>query len=239
MRVHMAWVPLVGLIIPSLGGCAIFKAPTTRDSASGDGGATGDGGGDTATSTDGGGTSGDGGGGDGGGDGGGSDTGGGDGGGDTGASPLCDQRVVDGPPTQACVTDQLACDTSLVDSLVNGDASFGAEAYQAWTCNWSTDDHWAGRERVYAFHHPGTGTVDIRLDSPCADMNLFVLRWGYFESDGECPTAESTLARSCDFDDSPGGGTISVWDSSESDYLVIVDGVDGAEDNFAISTTCP
>jgi hypothetical protein len=215
-------------------GCAIFKGPAQPVDTSdpGDGGAD-----------DGGGTS-DGGGADGGSDGGGdtdggfpTDTGGDGGGGD---DPLCDQSISTGPPTNDCVTSTLSCDTRKIDTLKRGYALYGAAAYQAWYCGWTGGDPWSGSERVYAFEHPGTGTVTFTLDTPCAEMDLVVLRWGYFASEGTCPTESTSLISECEMDmDSGDSGQVSVYASSPADYLVIVDGVDGAEENFSLEIACP
>ncbi|MCK6502819.1 hypothetical protein L6R53_05375 [Myxococcota bacterium] len=227
---------LLGLALPA---CAIFKTTPVDTGQPADDGGSDDGGsedGGTDDGGDGGGTA------DGGGDGGGTDAdgGGGDGGGGDGGTedPICDLDIGTGAPRQACVTATLACGEERVDTLVGGEAAFGAEEYEAWYCSYTGGDPWAGKERVYAFTHPGTGNVTFTLDSPCAEMDLAVLRWGYWATDGECPSGSSTLVSECEMDDGAGGGSVTVWNNEPADYLVIVDGVDGALDNFSLSISC-
>ena len=174
-------------------------------------------------------------------DGGGADGGTADGGTTDGGTTdeLCERSVVNGPPSDACVTDTISCGDSIVDTLVNGAASYSAEEYEAWYCAYTGGDPWVGAERVYAFTHPGTVSVTITLDSPCAEMDLVVLRWGYYATDGECPTGSSTLVYECEMDDGTGGGSLSIWNNESADYLIVVDGVEKAEDVFALTVECP
>lgn len=234
MRASTPILAVLAVLGMALSGCAIFKAPATGDDTAGtgttDGGAT-DGGVTDGGVTDGGGTDG------------GTETDGGstsDGGtGDGGSSDVfCDRNINTPPPSDDCVTDTLSCGDSIDDTLRGGQATYGATAYQTWTCGWGEGDPWAGSERVYAFTHPGTGSVEITLDSPCADMDLIAARWGYFASDGECPAEDTTLLRECEMDDSSGGGTVSIWNSDPADYLIIVDSVDDERENFSLSIEC-
>ncbi len=237
---------MIPLLACLLGGCAIFKGPATDSGATGDS----DGGAGDAGSSDGGvgdggagdGGSGDGGSGDGGaGDGGdGGDGGSGDGGsGDGGEDPLCDEVVNTGAAFDECVIDTLSCGETITANLRRGTELYGADEYYAWTCDILSGDAYDGPERVYSFMHPGTGNVEIQLHAPCADMVLATLSWGWWESDGECPHEDSTLASDCDFDDTRGGGSITISDTAESPYLIFVDSVDGRVDNFQLTAVCP
>ncbi len=224
MRMAIPW------LLGALSGCAIFSGPkvpvdtgsTPTDGGGSDGGGvTGDGGGGSgdAGTTDGG-----------------LPTDTGDGG--TTTDPLCEQTISTGAPTQDCVTTSLSCDTRKVDTLKRGQAEYGATEYTAWYCGWTSGDPWSGRERVYSFRHPGTGTVKFTLDSPCADMDLIVVRWGYFASDGICPSAATTLISECEMTSSS-RDYVSIYASTPSDYLVIVDGGEDAEENFSLEIDCP
>lgn len=221
------------LLLSVLSACAIFKGPAQPadtsdpgDGGSTDGGGIGDGGGTSDGGSDGGGET----------DGGFPTDTGGDGGTD---DPLCDQSISTGPPDEACVTSSLSCDTRKLDTLKRGNAEFGADEYQAWYCGWTGGDPWSGRERVYSFSHPGTGTVTFTLDTPCAEMDLVVVRWGYFASEGSCPTESTSLISECEMDMANGDGEVSIYASTPADYLVIVDGVDAAEENFSLEIDCP
>lgn len=237
---HLLQGGLVLALGATLAGCAIFKT-TYSDSgvdggaedggsedggASNDGGSTADGGSTTDGGTEDGGTE----------DGGTEDGGAEDGGAE---DPLCSESVDNFPPADGCVTDTLSCGETVKGNLHGGTSNFSIDDYEAWYCTYGSGDPWSGPERVYAFEHPGTGSVEIKLHTPCAEMDLAVLRWGWWASEGECPSEESTLVTECEFDESSGDGSVVIYASAPSDYLVIVDGVEGAVDLFQVSAVCP
>ncbi|MCB9778840.1 MAG: hypothetical protein H6742_09775 [Alphaproteobacteria bacterium] len=151
---------------------------------------------------------------------------------------LCDRTLTTGGPRDDCVTYELTCDAPVIDTIEGGRADFGAEAYQNWYCGWASGDPWAGPERVYTFEHPGTGEVEITLESPCVDLDLIALRWAPWAEEEECPITE-TLISECEMDDSRDGGSVTLWSNEPVTYLVIVDSVDDERDNFALVATCP
>ncbi|RME21127.1 MAG: hypothetical protein D6798_18880 [Deltaproteobacteria bacterium] len=231
-------------VVMQLAGCAIFKGPDqpAGDTAGGgDGGAIADGG--TAD----GGTTGDGGGGgDGGGDGGTTGDGGGDGGttgdggGDGGSDPLCDGVVHQPAATDECVYSRIHCGETVTGNTSQGTTLYDYYDYLAWYClNRRDGNAWKAPERVYEFEAPEAGIVEFTLYSPCAEMDLRALRWDWWDSDGDCPTEDSTLAVNCEVDDGNGDTSVVTVDASKGNhYLVFVDGVDGAEDNFQLTVTC-
>ena len=111
------------------------------------------------------------------------------------------------------------------------------EEYASWYCYVFPEGDYSGSERIYHFRHPGTGTVTIELDSPCADLDLFSFQWEYWVTEQTCPTASNTL--NCDVAKGSGGGSVSIFDNSVSNYLIVVDGPEPVSDIFALSVTCP
>ena len=74
------------------------------------------------------------------------------------------------------------------------------------------------------------------------------LRWnvrgavqkGWDDGD-ECPSEEHESRVRCyqERDDSDSVITLPLFENNEMPYIIIVDGVDGAEANFTLSATCP
>jgi hypothetical protein len=176
---------------------------------------------------------GDGGGGDGGGDGGGGDGGGGDGG---GADLDCDAP----PPTLewdagSCIAAELQCGDSVVAQNTGGPSNVDGGDYSSiWACEVTGTGVYTGPEQHFAFDHPGTGDVTFTLDSPCADLDLFVMRW---ESD-TCVTS-STPIFECEGDIGRGGGAVTIWQNAPARYVVIVEGEFGETDPYRLDVACP
>jgi hypothetical protein len=217
--------------------------------SSGDGGDGSDGsdGGDGGDGSDGG----DGGGGDGSSDGGsgGGDGSSGDGGtdgsseggdGEDGASSVdCDADIPPPDTEDACVTAIMECGDTLTSTTARGTTLFDMSEYTNWFCTVGDPDEYGGYERIFEFEHPGTGDVTFFLETPCDELDLFVLRWDYWWSDEECPTEATSLIPTCDADTDRGDGELSVWEDSPSHYLVVVDGPDPVEVNFKLGIRCP
>ncbi len=91
-----------------------------------------------------------------------------------------------------------------------------------------------GAERVYAIEIEGDVLATFELYSPCDDLDLIVLR---DDDGGACPGSDQLLTE-CESDTSGGSGSTYVWTDRRSHYLVIIDGKDGAEDNFELRVVC-
>lgn len=154
---------------------------------------------------------------------------------DTGIDIDCnnspDPDPIGGPD---CVTQALSCGDRITATTEGGQADLDGASYQSWYCLIGTSSDYGGSERVYRFEHPGTGNVNITLTSPCADLDLIVLRW---ESD-TCPTGDNSVLE-CDADQQSGGGQVTVWQNQVARYLVIVDGDAGTDAPFGLSVDCP
>ena len=166
---------------------------------------------------------------------------------DTGGAPStdtadedfdCEQSVQPLPPTEECVTRNISCGDRFVDTTKAGSSVMDAEEYTSWYCAAFTDGDYSGTERIYYFTHPGDGTVTIDLKSPCAELDLVVFQWEYWSSDGTCPNDGHSIA-ACDMAKGDAGGSLDVWDNSDSHYMIIVDGPEPVEDIFELGVTCP
>ena len=72
----------------------------------------------------------------------------------------------------------------------------------------------------------------------CGEMDLIVLRWeGWFE-DAQCPEAEHLITE-CESDVGTGNSSsVSVFQTVESHYMVIVESPEAAEELFELSVDC-
>jgi hypothetical protein len=157
---------------------------------------------------------------------------------DGGVSFPCDADV--NPPTvDSCVAHQLRCDQDpVLWSTRGGPSMYDAEHYVDWMCFPFGDGPYEGPDRVFAFTHPGGGNVVIDLHTPCGELDLFALQWtGWADSD-ECPTAADERLR-CEDDTDDGDGSLTLYEDSQIDYLIVVDGPDSERENFTIAATCP
>ena len=207
------------ILLAALGGCSIFNAPPDSYSDTAQPGAETEGPSTAPPDDD-------------------SDsTVGGDDTSSTGNALDCEQPVPPVPAPGECVKQQLTCGERLIDTTEAGTRVMTDEEYASWYCYVFPEGDYSGSERIYHFRHPGTGTVTIELDSPCADLDLFSFQWEYWVTEQTCPTASNTL--NCDVAKGSGGGTVSIFDNSVSNYLIVVDGPEPVSDIFALSVTCP
>jgi hypothetical protein len=156
---------------------------------------------------------------------------------DTGEPFDCAYPASTGAPGDGCVSRGIDCGDTIVGTTEGGASNFDRGEYLGWFCTSSPNGDYSGSERVYAFTHPGTGTATFSLKSPCDELDLAVVRWEYWETEGYCPTDSNSIGE-CDMDDSSGDGELSVWQSREAYYLVVVDGPDAEEALFELSVAC-
>jgi hypothetical protein len=140
---------------------------------------------------------------------------------------------IDAPLVDDCVTGELACGDVITGHTTGGSDIWDNDFYLGKYCT-PMPRGYGGGERVYRFIAPADSIVDITLESPCADLDLFSVQW----SGNTCPTAAHNTG-SCDSDVTAGGGSIELYqDRTPRTYLVGVDGKKGAEAPFTLSVTC-
>ena len=170
------------------------------------------------------------------------DTGGGEAddadGGDDGPGALdCDQRI-EQEPEDECVMRELECDGArpVLSTTKGSPSNWGKLEYLSWYCL-VTDDLYDGPETVFAFTHPGTGDIEIQLHAPCGELDLFAVRWPFWNEDGSCPISDTSLIH-CEGADTRKDDVISLYETSEVDYLIVVDGPEGELANFTLYADC-
>ncbi len=155
---------------------------------------------------------------------------------DTDTDTDCDDPPVGSAPGgPACVSDTLACNSSITDTTNGGNTDLLGGAYQSWFCTIATDSDYQGPERVFEFEHPGTGTVNFALSAPCESLDMIVVRW---EDEADCP-ADGYSVRECEDAVSGSPREASVWHNEPSRYLVIIDGDQSSGAPFTLTATCP
>ena len=153
----------------------------------------------------------------------------------------CSQTV--SPPTgiDECVDATLRCGDSIIGTTRGATSRWESDAYVSWYCFPLPDGDYAGGEVVYDFQHPGDKDVTITLEAPCDELDIAALRWGFWDTDGECPAAESSLATDCEADDSRGDGVVElpeIPDGTRYHYLVSIEGPEPVDTLYRLTVEC-
>lgn len=143
------------------------------------------------------------------------------------------------PGVDECVADTISCGEELLATNDGGSALMNDDDYLAWYCAPFPAGSYDGPERTYALRVPAGLRATITLDGPCDELDLFALRWEFWESDGDCPETGNPVWE-CEADDSRAGGDVLVVADSTRDtnYLVIVDSPNGSATNFGLRVDC-
>ena len=146
----------------------------------------------------------------------------------------CEPREPASVSGPGCVTATITCGQTIQGTTVGGTRHFDGDRYVHSYCFPTTEDSHRGTERVYAFELATDQRATFVLDSPCADLDLAVLRW---QKTDRCPSATESISE-CEGQNRGGGGTAKIWNNRPARYLVIVDGSDTQGANFELSATC-
>jgi len=138
------------------------------------------------------------------------------------------------PPRDGCVSGALECGRALEGNTTGGRQHFDDDFYVTKYCQ-PQQHNYSGNERVYTLDLAANTGANIWLDSDCADLDLFTIRWTY---DGKCPTPSHTVSE-CEVDAASGGGVVHVENvGNAAQYMVIVDGKQGVEAPFRLTVEC-
>ena len=145
----------------------------------------------------------------------------------------------DGGPVQGpdCVTAEVKCGQVVYGHTYGGTNTFTTKFYERWRCTPSMTNHDSGDERTYLLRMPeGEHHLDVWLDTPCADLDLAVMRMTPFTA---CPTLD-TLVPTCDMWPKPGNKREKVELSVQgaTDFLIVVEGKGNEEGAFALTIQC-
>jgi hypothetical protein len=111
--------------------------------------------------------------------------------------------------------------------------------YVAWYCTPFPNGDYRGPERTYSLIVPPGKTATVSLDGPCDELDIFMLRWEFWETEGYCPDTDTPIWE-CEADESRAGGEVYVVADStrETRYLVVVDAPNTGATNFGLSVAC-
>ncbi len=149
-------------------------------------------------------------------------------------------------PLAECVQDTLSCgDSDVRGSTRGGQEWYDFDDYLSWYCHTgSGGSDYSGPEAAYLLSETGPAEISITMYSPCGDLDVYAVRWDWFESDGDCPTSDNSIS-TCEYVDTSktsDGETavldLSILDEDEEDYLIIIEGNDGDEEIFDITVDC-
>lgn len=137
-------------------------------------------------------------------------------------------------PRDGCVSATLRCGETLKGNTAGGRNNLEDDFYNGKYCLPFTHGY-AGPERIYVLEVPPQTSANLWLDSDCADLDLFAMRWTY---DGTCPTTSHPISE-CEADDGTRGGMVHVETVDRpATYLVVVDGKDGVTAPFHVTAEC-
>ena len=134
------------------------------------------------------------------------------------------------------VTGTINCGEQLIGHTRGGVQAFDTRFYERHFCTPATTDHSGGDERIYRLSVPeGRLRPWVTLDTPCADLDLTVMKW----SGTEMPTVDSTVA---DCEMFPKDGTtreiVDVTSDRATEWLIVVEGKDDEEGAFGLTVQC-
>jgi len=147
----------------------------------------------------------------------------------------CD-NVPDPPEwsSSTCIAETLSCGDTVRAVNTGGPSQLqGSEYASFWACEVVGDQSYSGSEQHFFFTHPGNGDVRVGLDSPCEDLDLFVMRW-----DGNICLQPGHSVLECEGAVGSRGGTINIWNNAAVGYVIVVDGPHGEEGPYAVTLDC-
>ncbi|MEC7985833.1 MAG: hypothetical protein VX278_11765 [Myxococcota bacterium] len=157
----------------------------------------------------------------------------------------CDGEYSDvgAPDEQSCFTGFLDCGDVIASNTGGGNSTFfDSELYTDWYAMASNNSDYSSTERVYYFNHPGNGSVQVNLISPCENTDLWYFKT-YDDDFGECPYETCGPCRN---DNAHSGknaaltDSVQMYDTSETaSYIIVVESQSGDDAPFVLQVECP
>ncbi len=141
---------------------------------------------------------------------------------------------VDGP---GCITADIGCGDTIIGHTIGGVRRFDTKFYEKKFCWPATEQHDGGDERIYRLEMPdGEWRAFVYLDSPCADLDLFGIKW----SGDACPTM-GHLVNQCEANlkrGTRGRERIELVHQGSATWFIVVEGKRDEEGPFALHVQC-
>lgn len=144
----------------------------------------------------------------------------------------CD-TTTPGPSPQGCLSGRLHCGDRIASTTIGGESNLGRAFYAGAFCFPAVDGH-EGPERAFLLQAPPKKDITITLESDCVDLDIAAVAWSY---EGTCPTENHPIPE-CEASNARGGGVLRLNTFQSRDYLILVDGKDGAEGPFRLKVDC-
>jgi hypothetical protein len=149
------------------------------------------------------------------------------------------EDVADGGPVNGpgCITSDISCGDIIVGHTAGGVRRMDSKFYEKKFCTPYTTNHDGGEERVYRLKMPpGEWRAYAWLDTPCADLDLFAVKW-----DGnDCPTIDHNIQRCEASVDAWGWGkeAVELVHQGNATWFLVVEGKGDEEGAFALQIQC-
>jgi hypothetical protein len=145
----------------------------------------------------------------------------------------CDARMK--APKAACAMQEIKCGDTVQGTNKGQGMHFGDAFYRAKFCTPRSESYDESPDAVYALTVPANMLAEIRLASPCEDLDLFSVRWS---NDTRCPSV-STNTGECEASTKTAGDKIRIVSvGRDEEHLVWVDGKRGSIGNFELRVDC-
>lgn len=146
----------------------------------------------------------------------------------------CDADL-DTPRASSCAIAPISCGDTITGSNAGQPSHFDDDFTRGKFCAPQTNKYGEAPEAVYALHLPEDTLATVTLDTPCADLDLFSVRWG---NPQRCPGV-GTGTGECEGSTKGARDQIRIMSVGRAeDHLVWVDGKRGATGNFSLKVEC-
>jgi len=146
-----------------------------------------------------------------------------------------DTSLAEAPLDRACITQDLACGQTIDGHTGGGTKQWNGDFYRSKFCTPADSGTYEGFERVYFLPTPAEHEVRVKLDSPCKDLDLFLVTWSSADT---CPGMGHAIS-TCESDITSGGGHVMTQNINNSySYLVAVEGKRGEAAPFTLTVEC-
>ena len=145
----------------------------------------------------------------------------------------CDAKLK--APKAACAIQAIQCGDTIQGTNKGQGMHFGDDFARAKFCTPRSESYDESPDAVYALTVPANMLADIRLTSPCEDLDLFSVRWSNAQ---RCPSV-STNTGECEASTKTAGDQIRIVSvGRDEEHLVWVDGKRGNIGNFELRVDC-
>jgi hypothetical protein len=152
------------------------------------------------------------------------------------ASAQCSELPDGGQILADGVTGILNCGDTVIGHTRGGYRAFDTRFYEHHFCTPATTQHDGGDERIYRLRMPeGRFRAWVTLDTPCADLDLAVIKWDHPGLPGF-----DSVVDDCEMFPKDGSRReiVDVTSEGDSDWLVVVEGKGEEEGAFGLTVQC-